>query len=148
MRPFALILLAALVAACTPTDSPTPATPSGENANASTSMSDQSLPTGAVRHVVVFRFTPEATDTAIAEVTRAFRELETRIPGIIGFEDGVNNSPEGLNDGFTHVFTVTFEDVAARDAYLPHPEHAAFGALLDSLGIVDGVFVVDYLPNS
>lgn len=100
-----------------------------------------------VRHVVVFKYKPEATPDQIAQVTRAFRDLRHRIPGITDFEDGVNNSPEGLNHGFTHVYLMTFEDAAARDAYLPHPEHKKFGELLGKLGIVDEVFVVDYVPG-
>ena len=70
-----------------------------------------------------------------------------RIPGILSMEHGVNNSPEKLNQGFTHVFQVTFTNAAARDAYLPHPAHKAFGTLLGSLGILDAVFVVDYAPT-
>ena len=147
MRRITLGLFLCLAGACTPTDPPGPDATLGDTTTSAPTMSAESTPPGAVRHVVVFRFTPEATDTAIAEITHAFRNLEDRIPGIIGFEDGVNNSPEGLNDGFTHVFTLTFESIAARDAYLPHPEHAAFGALLDSLGVVDEVFVVDYIPT-
>ena len=45
----------------------------------------------------------------------------------------MNNSPEGKNLGFTHVYMLTFEDAAARDAYLPHPDHAKFGELLGKL---------------
>ena len=32
-------------------------------------------------------------------------------------------SAEGLNDGYTHGFIMTFESPEARDAYLPHPIH-------------------------
>jgi hypothetical protein len=103
--------------------------------------------TGPVRHIVVFKYTPEATPDQIAEVTRAFRDLRNRIPGITDFEDGVNDSPEGKNHGFTHVYLMTFENAAARDAYLPHPEHKKFGELLGRLGIVADVFVVDYVPS-
>jgi Stress responsive A/B Barrel Domain len=42
------------------------------------------------------------------------------------------------------VCLVTFESAQARDAYLPHPEHQKFGALLRSLGVFEDVFVVDY----
>ena len=31
--------------------------------------------------------------------------------------------PEGLNDGYTHGFIMTFDSAASRDAYLPHPVH-------------------------
>jgi len=98
----------------------------------------------AVRHVVVFKYKEGATDAQIKEITDAFRALKDKIPGIIGFEHGVNNSPEGLNQGFTHVYLMTFENEEARDVYLPHPEHDAFGALLKGSGIFDGAYVVDY----
>ena len=101
-----------------------------------------------VRHVVVFKYKPGTSEDQIRQVTQAFRELKTKIPGIIAFEDGVNNSPEGKNLGFTHVYLLTFEDVAARDAYLPHPEHKKFGQLLGKLGVVADAFVVDYVPAS
>jgi hypothetical protein len=97
-----------------------------------------------VRHIVVFKYKPGTTPEQIRQVTDAFRDLRKKIPGITGFEDGVNNSPEGKNQGFTHVYMLTFEDVAARDAYLPHPDHAKFGQLLGQLGVVADVFVVDY----
>ena len=38
-------------------------------------------------------------------------------------EHGPYNSPEGLNDGFTHGFVMTFVSLESRDAYLPHPVH-------------------------
>ena len=98
----------------------------------------------AVRHVVVFKYKEGATDAQIKEITDAFRALKDKIPGIIGFEHGVNNSPEGLNQGFTHVYLMTFENEEARDVYLPHPEHDAFGALLRGSGIFEGAYVVDY----
>ena len=97
-----------------------------------------------VRHIVVFKYKAGTTPEQIAEVTRAFRALAKTIPGITGFEDGVNNSPEKRNLGFTHVYMVTFEDATARDAYLPHPEHKKFGQLLGKLGVVEDVFVVDF----
>jgi hypothetical protein len=100
-----------------------------------------------VRHIVVFKYKPEATPGQIKQVTDAFRDLQKKIPGITAFEDGVNNSPEKKNLGFTHVYMLTFEDVAARDAYLPHPEHAKFGQLLGTLGVVADVFVVDYATS-
>lgn len=99
---------------------------------------------GPVRHVVVFKYKADATDAQIAQITNAFRALKDKIPGITGFEHGINNSPEGLNQGFTHVYQLTFKDVASRDAYLPHPDHAAFGKLLGASGIFEGAFVVDY----
>jgi hypothetical protein len=101
-----------------------------------------------VRHVVVFKFKAGAAPSKIEQVTDALRALQGSIPGIVSFEHGVNNSPEGKNLGFTHAFLITFEDAAARDAYLPHPEHKAFGSLLRSLEVLEDVFVVDYEPSN
>lgn len=97
-----------------------------------------------VRHIVVFKYKSDATEAQIKEITDAFRDLKDKIPGIVAFEHGVNNSPEGLNQDFTHVYLLTFENAAARDTYLPHPEHEAFGKILRGSGIFDGAFVIDY----
>jgi len=100
-----------------------------------------------VRHIVVFKYKPGATEEQIKQVTDAFVALKTKIPGIVSIEHGVNNSPEKRNQGFTHVYQVTFTNAAARDAYLPHPAHKEFGALLGKLGVLEDVFVVDYTPE-
>jgi len=113
-----------------------------------TPMTSSAQKSAPVRHVVVFKYKKDATPDKIAQVTRAFRELRTKIPGITAFEDGVNNSPEGKNLGFTHVYLLTFESVAARDAYLPHPEHKKFGELLGKLAVLEDAFVVDYVAGS
>ncbi len=99
-----------------------------------------------LKHVVVFKYKEDASQADIKKVTDAFRALQDKIPGITAFEYGTNNSPEGKNMGFTHVHTLTFKDAAARDAYLPHPEHKKFGELLGKLGVLEDAFVVDYHP--
>ncbi|HKQ07420.1 MAG TPA: Dabb family protein [Blastocatellia bacterium] len=101
-----------------------------------------------VRHIVVFKFKPGSSEAQIKQVTEAFRQLKDKIPGILAFEHGVNNSPEKKNLGFTHVYLLTFKDAAARDAYLPHPEHKKFGELLGRLGVFEDVFVVDFAPEN
>lgn len=100
-----------------------------------------------MRHIVIFKYKPAATDAQIEKVTSAFKELQNKIPGIVAFEHGINDSPENKNFGFTHVYTMTFEDAAARDTYLPHPEHQKFGELLGELDILEDAFVVDYHPE-
>jgi len=100
-----------------------------------------------VRHIVIFKYKTGAIGDQIQQVTDAFRALQNLIPGIRSFEHGINNSPEGKNLGFTHVYTLTFEDVQARDAYLPHPRHQQFGELLQRLDILVDAFVVDYVPS-
>ena len=97
-----------------------------------------------VRHIVIFTYKPEATAEQIGQVTDALAALTHKIPGIKSFEHGVNNSPEGKNLGFTHVYQFTFQNAAARDNYLPHPEHKKFNDFLRDLGILENFFVVDY----
>ena len=101
----------------------------------------QTTPT-KLRHVVLFKFKEGASATEIAKVEAAFKALPSKINEIRGFEWGLNNSPEGLNQGFTHCYFLTFSSEADRAVYLPHPDHKAFGALLGP--ILDKVLVVDY----
>lgn len=41
----------------------------------------------------------------------------------MGMEHGPYETSEGMNDGFTHGFIMTFDSPESRDTYLPHPEH-------------------------
>lgn len=102
-----------------------------------------------VHHVVLFRFRGDLPDGAIASVFEELRGLRQTIPGITGFQGGAYHSPEGLSQGFTHGFTMTFADAAARDAYLPHPSHqAVVERLLPMLeGGLDGVLAFDFIDG-
>jgi hypothetical protein len=95
-----------------------------------------------LRHAVFFQFKDSATEQQIKQVVDAFRALPKKIDAIIDFQWGTNNSPENINDGFTHAFLVTFRDEAGRAKYLPHPAHDAFVALLRPH--LEKAFVVDY----
>jgi hypothetical protein len=101
-----------------------------------------------MRHVVIFKYKRGTTEEQVRQVTDAFRELKNKIPGIVSFEYGINNSLEGKDLGFTHVYQLTFEDANARDAYLPNPEHKKFVESLRQLGILQDVFVVGYVPKN
>lgn len=97
------------------------------------------------RHVVLFKFKESATPEQVHGIEKAFGELAKKIDTVKGYEWGTNVSPEGLNDGFTHCFFVTFADKAGLEVYLPHAEHQAFVAKLKPL--LDKVCVVDYVAN-
>lgn len=98
-----------------------------------------------LRHVVMFGWNTGADTAHINKVIAAFRELPAKISLIKSFEWGTNNSPEGLNNGLTHCFLVTFSSEADRDAYLVHPSHKAFVSLLKPFP--DKITVVDYWSN-
>lgn len=95
-----------------------------------------------LRHVVLFSFKEGSTDAQIKSVTDAFAELPKKIPQVKTFEWGTNNSPENLNQGFTHCFFVSFASEADRAIYLPHPAHLAFIEILKP--ILDKALVIDY----
>lgn len=99
-------------------------------------------PSKLLRHVVLFKFKEGTTEADIKKVTDAFRDLPSKIKTIQSFEWGTNNSPEKLNQEFTHCFFVTFLSEKDRDNYLPDPAHKAFGALLRPY--LDKVLVIDY----
>jgi Stress responsive A/B Barrel Domain len=96
-----------------------------------------------IRHTVLVRFKPDAD---AAHILASLKSLQHKIPGIISISAGRDNSPEGLQRGHSHGFTVDFVDAAARDAYLPHPEHQKVGAMIvaAAVGGIDGVTVMDW----
>jgi len=95
-----------------------------------------------IQHMVLFKIKPEVTTAKITQLFGLLAELQQLIPGITYFAAGPYSSPEGLHQGYTHAFLMTFESVEARDAYLPHPEHGRVKATL--LTCIDGVLVFDF----
>ena len=102
----------------------------------------QEAPKKQLRHVVLFKFKESATEADIQSVEAAFSALPGKIPEIKAYEWGTNNSPEGLDKGFTHCFFLTFDSEEGRAIYLPHPDHKAFGDVLRPH--LEDVLVVDY----
>ena len=95
-----------------------------------------------ILHLAVARFKP-GTDAAI--IKKFFEELGTlhhEVPGIVSYSWGVNDSPEGFSQGFTHGMAMTLRDADARVAYLNHPKHIALKQAV--LPHLDNVVVLDY----
>lgn len=109
-----------------------------EPSKLSTNMQQDSV----LRHVVLFKFKEDTSKEDIQKVEDAFSALPSKIPEIAEYEWGINNSPEGLDKGYTHVFFLTFKSEEDRAVYLPHPDHKAFGELLGPH--LDDVHVMDY----
>nr|WP_236970591.1 Dabb family protein [Membranihabitans marinus] len=101
--------------------------------------------TKKLRHVVLFKFKSTSSAEDIASVKDAFSNLPNEISQIKDYEWGINNSPEGLDKGFTHCFFVTFDSEEDRAIYLPHPAHKAFVSVLEPH--LDDVLVIDYWAN-
>jgi hypothetical protein len=96
-----------------------------------------------LRHVVLFKFKDGVPKDSLRAMEMAFKELASQIKEVKKLEFGLNNSPENLNQGFTHCFTVTFSSESDRAVYLPHPAHQAF-VETHLKPILDKVCVVDY----
>ena len=99
-----------------------------------------------LRHVVMFGFKEDTTPDEVTELVRRFASLQDKVPGIEAFEWGENNSTEGLTHGLSHCFLLSFATEAARDAYLPHPDHVAFAKWTKQF--VQSVTVLDYWAES
>ena len=107
------------------------------------SVSQLQAQTGKVlRHVVMFKFKDTATPANIKTVEDAFAQLPKKITTIKSYEWGINSSPEGLNQGLTHCFLLTFTSDKDRNDYLVHPAHKEFGKILGPY--LDKVTVVDF----
>ena len=76
-----------------------------------------------VRHYGVFKFNDGTEESVISECFQKMKEMIGKIPGLLDMEHGPYQSDEGLDQGFTHGFIMTFDSLESRDAYLPHPIH-------------------------
>jgi len=94
-----------------------------------------------VIHVVLFALKPDVDAAALGDLGNALAALPSKIPGIVDYAWGENVNPEGLDRGYRHGFVMTFESIAARDAYLTHPAHTAVHPLIDA--VTDTVLVFD-----
>ncbi|KAK4187126.1 stress responsive A/B barrel domain-containing protein [Podospora australis] len=106
--------------------------------------------TTTVHHVVLFRFKKDAEVDAVNAAMLKMLKLEedcvapnsqrTYIKSISG---GRDNSPEGLQDGFTHAFVVQFDNTDDRNYYIEQdPAHKAFQKEVDP--ILEKVTVLDF----
>jgi len=95
-----------------------------------------------LQHVVLFKFKDDAKPEDVKKVEEAFIALKSQIKEIKAVEWGLNNSPENLNQGFTHCFLVSFSSEKDREIYLPHPKHKELVAMLGP--VLEKALVIDY----
>jgi len=95
-----------------------------------------------LHHVVLLKFKAGATKEQIAHAEQVFADLKNKIPTIVSLEWGTNVSPEHLNRGYTHAFTLTFKTEKDRNNYLVDPAHKNLGKVLGP--ILDEVLVIDF----
>jgi hypothetical protein len=98
-----------------------------------------------IRHVVLFKPREDLRKGELQKIFDGLAALRHAIPGMIDFHGSENCSPEGMNRGYSHGFTIDFMDVKARDTYLVDPEHKALGEQLSAAadGGKGGLLVFD-----
>ncbi|KAB5536200.1 stress responsive A/B barrel domain protein [Coniochaeta sp. 2T2.1] len=101
-------------------------------------------------HIVMFAFKPLAPTAEVQDVCDRFLALqtncihpETKKPYLKSIRGGKENSPEGLQNGMTHVFLSEFENEEDRTYYLKQdPAHLAFVKSLPD--VVEKAQAVDF----
>ncbi len=102
-----------------------------------------------IRHIVLIRFRPDVKEDTIQAIFADLYAIKGRIPGLGPIHAGRSKSPEEIERGYLHGFTIDFDDWAALAAYQDHPDHRRVGAALvaHAVGGLDGILVFD-LPLS
>ena len=103
---------------------------------------------GQLKHVVLFTFKASSSTQEVENVAHSFAKLYGKVPQVKKMEWGLNMSPEHLDQGFTHCFSLTFSNEKDLADYQSHPAHKDFQTILKPH--MDKVFVVDYFvePNN
>jgi Stress responsive A/B Barrel Domain len=96
-----------------------------------------------IRHIVLLKARPEVTEDHIGIIFADLHRL--KLPGILAIHSGRSESPEKIERGYLHGFTVDFADWTALQAYQDHPDHKRAGAALVAAaqGGIDGILVFD-----
>lgn len=98
-----------------------------------------------VRHIVLVKFKSDVSEARVADIWRELYEIEDKVSGLIDIKAGKSESPEQIERGYMHGFTVDFESWEALATYQEHPDHKKLGARLvaHTVGGIDGILVFD-----
>jgi hypothetical protein len=98
-----------------------------------------------IRHIVLLKARPEVTEATITAIFADLAAIKDKLPGVLAIHSGRSESPEKIERGYLHGFTVDFADWAALQAYQDHPDHKRVGAALVAAaqGGIDGILVFD-----
>ncbi|KAF4968314.1 hypothetical protein FSARC_4259 [Fusarium sarcochroum] len=104
----------------------------------------------SLTHTVLFQFKADVSPNDVKETCKGFLALKDQCihptsnnPYIISVKGGKDNSPEGMQNGITHGFVLTFNSAEDRDYYVKSDSaHHAFVAKVG--GFLEKVIVVDF----
>ena len=102
-----------------------------------------------IRHIVLVHFASDIDKAEIAALWRDLEALRDVVPGMVHVAAGRSESPEKIERGYLHGFTVDFTGWDALAAYQEHPSHQRLGARLVTAaqGGKDGILVFDLPMN-
>ncbi len=78
-----------------------------------------------VKHALFLKFKDGASPEEMKSIEDAIAQLAAQCDSVKAFEWGKNNSPEKHDEGFTHCFMFTFDDVDGLKKYATMPAHQA-----------------------
>lgn len=98
-----------------------------------------------IRHIVLTRFRLDVSEETIAQIYAGLESVSERLPGASGFHGGRSVSPENIERGYMHGFTIDFQTCDDLAAYADDAEHKRWGAeiVAHAEGGLDGVLVLD-----
>ena len=98
-----------------------------------------------IRHIVLVRFRAEVSEAQIAGIFSAIPRLAAKLPGVIAHASGRSESPEKIERGYLHGFTIDFASWGDLQTYADDPDHKVFGGQLvaHAVGGIDGILVFD-----
>ena len=98
-----------------------------------------------IRHIVLTRFRSDVSEETIVQIYKGLAAVAERLPGAQGFHGGRSNSPENIERGYMHGFTIDFDSREDLAAYAEDAEHKRWGAeiVAHADGGIDGVLVLD-----
>jgi hypothetical protein len=98
-----------------------------------------------IRHIVLLKARAGVSEAEIADIFADLVAIKVKLPGVLAIHSGRSMSPEKIERGYLHGFTVDFTDWAALAAYQDHPDHKRVGAALVAAaeGGIDGILVFD-----
>lgn len=98
-----------------------------------------------IRHIVLIRFRETVSEAEIAALFAGLHPIRDQVAGISAIHAGRSESPEQIERGYLHGFTIDFDNWAALAAYQAHPDHRALGARLvaAAVGGLAGILVFD-----
>ena len=96
-----------------------------------------------IRHIVLLKARPEVTEAHIESIFADLHALQ--LPCLLAIHSGRSESPEKIERGYLHGFTIDFADWDALATYQAHPDHKRAGAALVAAaqGGLDGILVFD-----